>query len=95
MRSPCTIYIIYKQVREAIGPTCAGAWDGVTAAFDEALMGGGAAAAAAKSLFGLTPGYLDADFYYMIADAASMADQYGRKSALCAMLATTTELSME
>eukprot|EP00937_MAST-01D_sp_MAST-1D-sp2_P006933 g6933.t1 len=74
-----------EQVRAAIGDACAQDWDGVTAAFDAALAAGGADAAAAKALFGLPAKYLDADFYYMIADAASMADQ----AELCAMLAGT------
>lgn len=71
-----------EQVRAAIGPSCASSWLNVTAAFEAALESGGALAAKAKALFGLRPDYLDTDFYYMIADAASMADQYGHKQVL-------------
>ena len=74
-----------QQVREAIGEDCAAGWELVTRAYDVALQPPAAEKAAALAQLGLRPGYLNADLYYLIADAAAMADQYGRKDALCAM----------
>jgi hypothetical protein len=36
-----------------------------------------------RMLFGMNPSSSPGDFFYMMADSAAMADQYGHKEALC------------
>lgn len=79
------------QVAAAVGATCAANVQGITAAFVAAIENGTEADnAAAKALFGLDAEMSDTDFYYMIADSAAMADQYGSKGDLCDMAAAAT-----
>lgn len=82
-------------MRDAIGPQCAADWETVTAAFERALQVGGSAAVSARALFGLRAEFLATDLYYLIADAASMATQYGHKRSLCASLASITARSKD
>jgi hypothetical protein len=82
-----------KQVAKALDlptPGCADKLRAVTAAFDATFATGSAGAEKAKTimnavnLIDTTLG--DADFWYMIADSAAMADQYGAKAGLCTSL---------
>lgn len=74
-----------RVVAQAIGGHCADRLRNVTRAFEDALLVP-AAACAAKGLFGCDCEMWDADFFYMLADAAAMVDQYGRKAELCSFL---------
>ncbi|KAF4322659.1 hypothetical protein JM18_003251 [Phytophthora kernoviae] len=69
-----------EQVALAAGPPCAGVLRMTTTAFEKQIIGGNATKV--KSLFG-AEGLADADFFYMIADAAAMAVQYGHKDVVC------------
>ncbi|KAG7389148.1 hypothetical protein PHYBOEH_007563 [Phytophthora boehmeriae] len=69
-----------EQVALAAGPPCAGILRMTTAAFEKEIAGGNATKV--KGLFG-AEGLADADFFYMIADAAAMAVQYGHKDIVC------------
>lgn len=78
------------QVAESAGSECADAVRATTAALEEAYD---ANATATKALFnvdedGLTWG---ADFWYMVADSAAMAVQYGNKASLCEPLTAAYE----
>ncbi|KAK1929039.1 putative serine protease EDA2 [Phytophthora citrophthora] len=64
----------------AAGPSCADVLRLTTEAFEEQLKSGNATAV--KGLFGAQE-LEDADFFYMIADAAAMAVQYGHKDIVC------------
>lgn len=80
-----------ERVATAIGDECADNVRAVTAAFDRAVLKSSDAtdesAAAAKALFGCSADMWDPDFFYMMADSAAMADQYGSKFAMCDQLA--------
>jgi hypothetical protein len=41
----------------------------------------------ARSLFGMRPTASPGDFFYMMADSAAMASQYGHKQVLCQAMA--------
>lgn len=82
-----------KQVAKAIDipvPGCADKLRAVTNAFEAQFAAGTDGASVAKkimnaaNLIGTPLG--DSDFWYMIADGAAMADQYGGKAGLCAAL---------
>jgi hypothetical protein len=82
-----------EQVELAIEkpvPGCAAKLKAVTAAFEAKFAAGEASKAAAKVAMGagnLVGSELgDNDFWYMIADGAAMADQYGHKKELCTAL---------
>ena len=84
-----------QQVAKAIDiprPGCADKLRAVTRAFEAQFAAGPDGASVAKKIMnaanldGTTLG--DADFWYMIADGAAMADQYGGKARLCAALTT-------
>ena len=69
-----------QTVATAVGPACAGALRGVTAAFEDAWVTSNAALLA---LFNSPPGfYTQQDFAWMLADSAAMGPQYGRKDKL-------------
>ena len=74
-----------RYVARAIGEPCAGRLRNVTHAFEDALRVP-AAACVTKGLFGCDCEIWDADFFYMLADAAAMVNQYGRKEELCSFL---------
>ncbi|OWZ08800.1 Serine protease [Phytophthora megakarya] len=69
-----------EQVALAAGPSCSEVLRLTTAAFEKELSSGNATTV--KSLFGAQD-LADADFFYMIADAAAMAVQYGHKDIVC------------
>jgi len=81
-------------VAKAIGEPCAGRLRNVTRAFEDALRVP-AAACVTKGLFGCDCDMWDADFFYMLADAAAMVDQYGRKDELCSFLEKMEEEGRE
>jgi hypothetical protein len=54
-------------------------------AFDRAFLTS-SGAAEARSLFGVRKDLPATDFFYMVADGAAMADQYGQKARLCAAI---------
>mmetsp|Transcript_64794 Transcript_64794/g.180048 ORF Transcript_64794/g.180048 Transcript_64794/m.180048 type:complete len:468 (-) Transcript_64794:401-1804(-) len=75
-----------ERVATAIGDECADNVRAVTAAFERAVVGEDATNATnadAKALFGCAADMWDEDYFYMLADSAAMADQYGSKFALC------------
>lgn len=69
-----------EQVAEAAGDTCADALRQTTAAFESQIRGGNETKV--KALFGAQD-LCDADFFYMLADSAAMAVQYGHKNVVC------------
>ncbi|RLN92056.1 hypothetical protein BBJ28_00017064 [Nothophytophthora sp. Chile5] len=69
-----------EQVALAAGPPCAGVLRKTTAAFEQQIASGNGTNV--KSLLG-AQGLADADFFYMVADAAAMAVQYGHKDVVC------------
>jgi len=73
------------QVAEAIGTTCTRYIQATTQAFEDAVAAG--QGTAARNLFGMDPTTSNGDFFYMMADSAAMADQYGNKAALCNWMA--------
>ena len=75
-----------EQVAASAGAECAAAVRATTAALEKALAAGGDDALATKALFGAEALDWQADFWYMAADSAAMAVQYGMKEALCAPL---------
>jgi len=56
------------------------------AAFEASMTAGGEEAIAAKDLFNVAGLADERDFYYMLADSASMAVQYGSKEDMCIAL---------
>ncbi|POM57551.1 Serine protease family S28, partial [Phytophthora palmivora] len=69
-----------EQVALAAGPSCAEVLRLTTAAFEKEITSGNGTTV--KKLFGAQD-LADADFFYMIADAAAMAVQYGHKDIVC------------
>jgi hypothetical protein len=69
-----------EQVALAAGPSCADVLRLTTAAFEKEIASSNATRV--KGLFGAQT-LADADFFYMIADAAAMAVQYGHKDVVC------------
>jgi hypothetical protein len=69
-----------EQVAESAGPKCADALRQTTRAFEDEIQRGNATRV--KSLLG-AQALADADFFYMLADAAAMAVQYGHKDVVC------------
>ncbi|KAG6971974.1 hypothetical protein JG688_00004222 [Phytophthora aleatoria] len=69
-----------EQVALATGPSCADVLRLTTEAFEKELTSTNATTV--KGLFGAQD-LADADFFYMIADAAAMAVQYGHKDIVC------------
>ncbi|KAL4155574.1 hypothetical protein PRNP1_007682 [Phytophthora ramorum] len=69
-----------EQVALAAGPSCADVLRMTTAAFEKEIASGNATTV--KGMFGAKD-LADADFFYMIADAAAMAVQYGHKDIVC------------
>ncbi|KAE9024294.1 hypothetical protein PR002_g11495 [Phytophthora rubi] len=69
-----------EQVALAAGPSCADVLRLTTAAFEKEIASGNATKV--KGLFGAQE-LADPDFFYMIADAAAMAVQYGHKDIVC------------
>ncbi|EEY54987.1 serine protease family S28, putative [Phytophthora infestans T30-4] len=69
-----------EQVALAAGPSCADVLRLTTEVFEKEVAS--ANATAVKKLFGAQD-LADADFFYMIADAAAMAVQYGHKDIVC------------
>jgi pimeloyl-ACP methyl ester carboxylesterase len=78
-----------EQVAEAAGEHCADVLRRTTDALElEMARGNGTRV---RALFGSRPEMEDADFFYMLADSAAMAVQYGHKNVLCDhMLGATT-----
>lgn len=74
-----------EQVAASAGADCADAIRATTAALEDAVVLSTESAAHVKGLFGA--GALEgADFWYMTADSAAMAVQYGMKADLCTPL---------
>ena len=71
-----------QQVAHAIGPQCADAIRRSTQEMEYNTASGGNHSYWTKRLFGAEQ-LADPDFYYMVADAAAMAVQYGHKDKLC------------
>ncbi|ETM43215.1 hypothetical protein L914_11243 [Phytophthora nicotianae] len=69
-----------EQVALAMGPSCADVLRLTTETFERELKSTNATTV--KGLFGAQD-LADADFFYMIADAAAMAVQYGHKDIVC------------
>jgi pimeloyl-ACP methyl ester carboxylesterase len=76
------------QVTQAIGEECANKVRLITATFENAINAG--RGAQAKALFGSPQDMEDPDFFYMMADSAAMADQYGFKANLCEAISALT-----
>eukprot|EP00054_Salpingoeca_dolichothecata_P006158 m.37451 g.37451 ORF g.37451 m.37451 type:complete len:456 (+) comp16252_c0_seq1:44-1411(+) len=70
-----------EQVAVAVGPECTTRLQEITKAFEDAYFNGHDAEA--RALFNAPDDMLPGDFFYMIADSAAMADQYGSKKFLC------------
>jgi pimeloyl-ACP methyl ester carboxylesterase len=88
-------YDFDMAVTAAIGNTCANQIRRTNAAY-EGMLATPAGFQKALSLFGCESDMWTEDFYYMIADSWSMADQYGSKAALCdTMLALGEDASAE
>ncbi|DBA02672.1 TPA: hypothetical protein N0F65_010497 [Lagenidium giganteum] len=77
-----------EQVAIAAGEKCANVLRATTAKFEEEIKGGNETAV--KSLLG-AENLSDADFFYMLADAAAMAVQYGHKNVLCDHMVAASE----
>lgn len=73
-------YAFDEQVALAAGSECADVLRQTTSAFEAQIEGGNGTQV--KALLGAAA-LGDADFHYMIADAAAMAVQYGHKDVLC------------
>jgi len=69
------------QVYEAIGTPCSSYVQATTAAFENGVQNGDGGRL--RSLFGMDPASSNGDFFYMMADSAAMADQYGSKIPFC------------
>ncbi|XP_058098737.1 probable serine protease EDA2 isoform X2 [Magnolia sinica] len=69
-----------KQVGESAGPECKAVLQEITGLVEEQLLSNGKAL---KSLFGAATLKNDADFLYLLADAAATAIQYGNPDKLC------------
>ena len=71
--------------------SCAAALRAATDALERAFAKGASEASRVKALFNASnlagTAHGDADFFYAVADAPAMLDQYGQKDALCAALA--------
>ncbi|KAG6966497.1 hypothetical protein JG687_00004816 [Phytophthora cactorum] len=80
-----------EQVALATGPSCADVLRLTTEAFEKELTSTNATTV--KGLFG-AQGLADADFFYMIADAAAMAVQYGHKDIVCDSMVAPEEKSL-
>ena len=75
------------HVAKAVGPACAADVHVTMLAFEMELQGGPARAAAVRAQLNVSANMTDGDVGYMLADAAAMLVQYGRKDALCTGLA--------
>ncbi|TMW64699.1 hypothetical protein Poli38472_011579 [Pythium oligandrum] len=73
-------YQFDEQVALSAGEQCANALRETTKAFEDEIKKGNATAV--KGLLGAQD-LCDADFFYMVADAAAMAVQYGHKDVVC------------
>ncbi|CEG41867.1 serine protease family [Plasmopara halstedii] len=73
-------YQFDEQVALAVGPSCADVLRLTTEVFETEIRS--ANATKVKALFG-AQSLADADFFYMIADAAAMSVQYGHKDVVC------------
>lgn len=69
-----------EQVALSAGEKCANVLRETTASFEEQIKNGNATKV--KGLLGAQD-LCDADFFYMVADSAAMAVQYGHKNVLC------------
>ncbi|RHY32557.1 hypothetical protein DYB32_002460 [Aphanomyces invadans] len=69
-----------EQVAESVGPECADSLRRITAAYEAEIAAG--RGKQVKALFG-AEALNDPDFFYMLADSAAMAVQYGTKDKLC------------
>jgi len=80
-----------EQVSIAAGKECAAALRETTALFEAAEDQG--QGRQARKLLGAREGMIPADFFYLLADSAAMAVQYGHKESICKAMvpATATE----
>ncbi|KAF1335987.1 Serine protease family s28, partial [Globisporangium splendens] len=81
-------YQFDEQVALSAGEKCANVLRKTTASFEDQISNGNATKV--KGLLGAQD-LCDADFFYMIADSAAMAVQYGHKNVLCDHMVDTFE----
>lgn len=79
-----------EQVATAAGAHCADVLRRTTRAFEWEIQRGNGTRV--RALFGARAEMDDADFFYMLADSAAMAVQYGHKNVLCDHLVGAAEL---
>lgn len=74
---------VAAALKRDVDPACLPTVKATMEAFEKAMNAGGQEKDDAKALFGAEDVEDDRDFYYMLADSASMAVQYGTKQAMC------------